>query len=237
VTDTRQETGRKRWFTSGRTIATGAVAAVAVIAGLLTNIKTIVDWFELSRPADIHIRDLMVRATYPVNLYDFSHQAPRAAWARTIPPIDKGYVAQLYLRAEKRGGDAAEGCIVQEMHGAKPMWKWLEAEPPPNSTSEHDGQFYVLSDALAFIGVDNYSVGYFKRGEDAKDVEFEVFFREKKSIRVRLACRGKDGSRTNPLQGGPTTIWLQEELKEPVDSPPRVFRARGHPWLMEFRVN
>jgi hypothetical protein len=150
VTDTRQETGRKRWFTSGRTIATGAVAAVAVIAGLLTNIKTIVDWFELSRPADIHIRDLMVRATYPVNLYDFSHQAPRAAWARTIPPIDKGYVAQLYLRAEKRGGDAAEGCIVQEMHGAKPMWKWLEAEPPPNSTSEHDGQFYVLSDALAF---------------------------------------------------------------------------------------
>jgi hypothetical protein len=234
MTDPRQESGRKRWFTSARAIATGAVAAVAAIAAVLTNFKTIVDWFEPPRLPDIRIRDLIVRERYRVNLFDFSRQAPRSVWARDIDPVDRGYVAQLYFHAEKKGGDAAEDCIVQEAQGAKPMWKRLERDPPPNSTFEQDGQLYVRVEALDFIGTDNYSVGYFKRGEDAKDVEFEVFFREKKSILVSLVCRGRNAPSTNPLQGGPRTNWLQGELNEPMNTAPPVFRARGHPWLIAY---
>ena len=218
MTDTRQESGRKRLFTSGRAVATGAVALVAAIAALLTNINTIREWFEPPGPPYIHISDLMVHDRYPVDLYDFSHQAPRSVWNRTIPPADRGCAARLSFHAEKKDGDAAEDCIVVEGQDAKPMWKWLDRDPPPNSFSERDGQLYVRSEALAFIGADNYSVGSFKRGRYTKDVEFEVFFREKQSIRVRLACRGS-----------PRSIWLAGELNEPVNTAPPRFRVRGYP--------
>jgi hypothetical protein len=235
MAETGQESGPKRWLTRGWAVVAGVGAALTVIVAVLTNIKTIVDWFESPEQADIQIRDLIVGERYPVDLYDFSHQAPRSAWARTIPPLDdKGYIAQVYFRAEKKGGDVAEDCIVQEMHGAKPMWKRLEQVPPPNSTYERDGQLYVQADALAFIGSDNYYVGSFRRGKDQKDVNFEVFFREKKSIRINLACRGRNASRTNPLQDGPRSNSLPGELNEPVNTALRVFRARGHPWLTAY---
>jgi hypothetical protein len=75
VTDTRQESGWKRWFTSGRAIAIATFAAVAALTVLLNNIKTIVtvydDWFG-SRKPHISICDLTVRETYPAGALNLS---------------------------------------------------------------------------------------------------------------------------------------------------------------------
>jgi hypothetical protein len=223
MTDSRQQSGWKRWFTRGRLIAAGAVAAVGAIATLLTQFKTIVELFESPGPPEIHIRDLTVGNTYPVDLYDFRRQGTQSVWGpKRAAPADTGYVAQLYFYAEKKGGDETRDCIVVEMQGAKPMWKRLDLTPPANSTSEQNDQLYVRYAALAFIGADNHSVGSFKRGKDAKSVEFEVFFREKKSIRISLLC-GRFRS----------TSWLSADL-EPVNTAERAFRVRGYPWLEEY---
>jgi hypothetical protein len=158
----------------------------------------------------------------------------QAVWARTIPPAETGYIAKLDFHADKKGGDAAQDCVVDEAHGAKPMWKALDEAEPAHPISERGDQLYVRYEALAFIGVDNHSVGGFRSGEDDKHVYFEVFFREKKSIQISLACKWRNAARTNRLQDDPHTNWLQGELNEPVNTAPRVFRVRGWPMLMEF---
>jgi hypothetical protein len=241
VTDTRQESGWKRWFTSGRTIAIAAFGAIAAVAVLLNNIKTIAtiydDWFG-SRKPHISIRDLTVRKTYPADLYDLDHQDFGGVWDRTIPPDDRGYVAKLEFYADKTGGDAVQNCIVEEVHGAKPMWKWLDPDPPPNMARRSGDNFYLLSKALAWIGADHYGVGNFERNEDGRPVEFEVFFREKQSIQVRLVCDWPprtDWLRERRLP----TNWLQAELNETVKTDPRAFRARGgypRKFLIEYQI-
>jgi hypothetical protein len=230
VTDVRQESHWKRWFTSVRAIAIAAFAAIAAVAVLLNNIKTIAtvydDWFG-SRKPHISIRDLKVRETYPADLYDLDHQDFEGVWAGTIPPADRGYVAKLEFYADKTGGDAVEDCIVEEVHGTKPMWEWLDPAPPINMARKSGDNFYLSSKALRWIGADYYSVHNFgERREDGKPVKFEIFFREKQSIQVRLVCDWPPRTTWLEERKQPTN-WLQEELNETVKSAPRAFRVRG----------
>jgi hypothetical protein len=86
VTDTQQESGWKRWFTSGRAIAIAAVGAVAAIAGVLANITTIRDWFK-PRLHDIEIRYLEVVERYAADLYNSDRQDHQGVWARSVKPV------------------------------------------------------------------------------------------------------------------------------------------------------
>jgi hypothetical protein len=215
MADTRQQGDWKRWFTFGRTIAIAAVGAVALVAALFSNIKiigiTLDDWFS-PRLQGINIRDLTVGETYPADLYDLDHQDRQSVWARTIPPAETGYVAQLEFVVDNQSGAAARNCMV-ETRPAKLMWPWLDPAPPqydqrPGSEFWRPGHW---------IGVDRYELGRLRGGEGDKSVEFEVFFREKKlPLKVRLVCDGRK------------TPWLQEELNESVKTVPRVFRVMGH---------
>jgi hypothetical protein len=197
---------------------------VAALAAVLTNMKTIVTtWDDLFtprlQPHDINIRNLTVMATHRADLYVLKNrQDVERFLARTLPPAETGYVAQLEVVVDKKSDAPRDNCVAEA--DPKSLWDRHHDPVPPQDGppwERPDGAINLLY-LRPWVGVDRLLVGDFRRGPDEKRVPFEVFFRDEKrfpdpkdDFRVRLVCE----DRSSPRSVSRITDWLPTKISAP----------------------